>query len=629
MVHLMTARPAPRAPIFPGQYVSAGEAIHTKRVIPFRYVLVPDSLIVAFAHDPLAVGIYVAIARLALVAKGAVSVAARDLVVWMGSDRDADRAAIMRRIVKLAEDGWLSIERTAPAKHRLLPTWGRDQSDTVRAWRFDMADSGRPSHLRGRRLPIALFDIYLGRLYPRPGHGRALISRYFTRPLLDLIDIGVYTIGLRAEVTPTPRLRHLKLHSLAGMLPPPDSQSLLSLAAAGALTTLDEDRAVPVLLSIQGHAQLGNPVPSANQCDDTSTEYRCGSLHGSPDGSADGSRDLAREWSAFSHQDGQDTVVDKPPSLIAWDVGMNHESTNHDSAPDHGVAAGGGISARDGSVASRDLQAHLPVTSDRDWTWPVGDAPSQIAPALAAGVVDGHRALNVQRPILPGEWCELLSLQQAHGANQLLIWQARASRAAVERLHGITPSYYHACAAQAACDMYRPSVPWRAAASSPDDVPHAVASTVVDLDPAGDALLRALGVRERQKLASVPYDLIVSWQIALAHPGLAAQFTNPVGFAVAQMRRGNAPPPIAELDCWAERACRKNDRYESWRYVEGATIPEAAIAREQQLEARVRAIAPRDADLADLCDLARRLEAGATDAEAVAHLRTTRTGGWA
>src|SRR5205823_5990404 len=97
-----TARPETRAPIVPGQYTSAGEAIHAERVIPFRYVLVSDPLIVAFAHDPLAVGVYVAIARLALVAKGAVSVAARDLVVWMGSDRDADRAAIMRRIVKLA-----------------------------------------------------------------------------------------------------------------------------------------------------------------------------------------------------------------------------------------------------------------------------------------------------------------------------------------------------------------------------------------------------------------------------------------------------------------------------------------------------------------------------------------------
>ena len=37
-----------------------------------RYVLVPDGLIHAFAHDPLAVGVYTAIARLAMAAKDAV-----------------------------------------------------------------------------------------------------------------------------------------------------------------------------------------------------------------------------------------------------------------------------------------------------------------------------------------------------------------------------------------------------------------------------------------------------------------------------------------------------------------------------------------------------------------------------
>jgi hypothetical protein len=107
---------------------------------------------------------------LALAAKDAVPLAARDLVAWMGSDHDADRAAIMRRIVKLAEHGWVMIERTPSAKHRLLPTWGRDHTGTVRPWRFYEADSGRPHHLRGRRVPLALLDDYLGRLDPQPGH---------------------------------------------------------------------------------------------------------------------------------------------------------------------------------------------------------------------------------------------------------------------------------------------------------------------------------------------------------------------------------------------------------------------------------------------------------------------------
>jgi hypothetical protein len=273
------------------------------------------------------------------------------------------------------------------------------------------------------------------------------------------------------------------------------------------------------------------------------------------------------------------------------------------------------------------MRPQLSATTKRDRTCPGGDNLFQVAPALAACILEGHRILNPQRPILPGEWCELLALQEVHGAKQLLIWQARASRAAIERPHGVTPAYYHACAAQAACEMYRPSAPYSAPAPPQGDVSHNVAPTLAELEPACDTMLRAMGVRERQKLAAVPYDLIASWKIALRHPGLAAQFTNPVGFAVAQMQRGNSPPPLAELDRWAEYACRSNDRYESWRYVEAPAVAELVIAHEQQLEARVRAIAPPEADLAELCELAQCIEAGATDAEALAHLRAARMGG--
>lgn len=66
------------------------------------------------------------------------------------------------------------------------------------------------------------------------------------------------------------------------------------------------------------------------------------------------------------------------------------------------------------------------------------------------------------------------------------------------------------------------------------------------VDPACDALLASMGVRERQKLAAVPYALIASWQTALAHPRMAAQFASPIGSAVAQMQRGNSPPTITE-----------------------------------------------------------------------------------
>src|SRR5262245_39858923 len=341
VVHPMIARSTRRDGAAARQCNSVGHMLSVEPTLSQRYVLVPDPLIVAYAHDPLAVGVYVAIARLAVASKGAVPLAARDLALWMGSRRDSDRAAIMRRIVKLEESGWVIVERSTAIKHRLLPTWGRDQNHAIRPWRFDCRDSARPSHLRGRRVPLALFDAYIGRLDPQPGSGRALISRYLTRPLLDLTDIGVYTIGLRAEIEPTPRLRHLGLHSAAGMLPPQDSRSLLEQAAAGTLTTLVDDVMMPVLLSIQGQMRLGRETPPASPWDPQGSERLRGSIRRSPDGSTDGSRPAAPEQSLLPHQEGQNTAQTSTPVLIAWEVGSLDESTNHDSTPDPDLAAGG------------------------------------------------------------------------------------------------------------------------------------------------------------------------------------------------------------------------------------------------------------------------------------------------
>src|SRR4051794_39389241 len=164
VVHTTTARSMDRAAVWPHLEGLPDAMPCEARPMPVRYVLVPDPLITAFAHDPLAIGVYVAIARLTMAAKAAVPLAARDLALWMGSERDADRVAIMRRIVKLEARGWLMITRTVAAKHCLIPTWGRDQAGAIRPWCFEYSDSGRPQHLRGRRVPIGLFDDYLGRL---------------------------------------------------------------------------------------------------------------------------------------------------------------------------------------------------------------------------------------------------------------------------------------------------------------------------------------------------------------------------------------------------------------------------------------------------------------------------------
>jgi hypothetical protein len=583
-----------------------------------RYVLVPDALILAFANDPLAVGVYAAIARLVVATKDAVPLAARDLAAWMGSEREADRAAIMRRIAKLGARGWLMITRTKASKHHVLPTWGMDRMGIVRPWQLNRSDSGRPAHIRGRRLPLGVLDDYVGRLDPQPGQRHALISRYFTRPLLDLADIGVYVIGLRAEVTPTSRLRHLGLHTLAGVTAPADGQSLIVLAAAGQLTTVVDNSIAPVHLSFQGQARLGiaSTIAAASHTDEP--ERPCGSLSGSLARSAGRSDDIAGMLSISPQQDTKNVTYDDHTLLIAWDVGNDHEQINHDPSPELLIIDGGGAAAVGGFSGAtlhaqcdcqrmlRDQQRCSAIGADRT---PVG---------LAASLVTGHRTLNSDRRLHAGEWHELLVLQERYGADQLLIWQARASRVKSERPYGITPAYYRACAASAASDAYRPSSHTHGRDVLAEPTGYRV-EPPLSPDPACDALLASMGVRERQKLAAVPYALIASWQTALAHPGLAAQFASPIGFAVAQMQRGNSPPPITELDRWDERARRTGDRYESWRYIDPVTAGDLSTD-EQQLEARVRALAPPDADLETLCALACVLEAGASDAEALAQL---------
>jgi hypothetical protein len=136
-----------------------------------------------------------------------------------------------------------------------------------------------------------------------------------------------------------------------------------------------------------------------------------------------------------------------------------------------------------------------------------------------------------------------------------------------------------------------------------------------------------MGVRERKMLGAVPHALIAAWAEVITHPGLTARFDSPVGFAVQQMRQGQTPPPNAELDRWAERRRRTTDRYETWRYIEHPSSGVEGAANERQLEARVRAIAPPEADLVDLCELARAIEAGATDTEALAQYRNNRVAG--
>jgi hypothetical protein len=432
-----------------------------------------------------------------------------------------------------------------------------------------------------------------------------------------LADIGVYVIGLRAEVTPTPRLRHLGLHTVAGVTAPANGQSLIELAAVGQLTTIVDNAIAVVHLSFQGQIRLGLATTIAVVSHTGEPEHPCGSLSGSHARSAGRSDDLNRMPVRSPQQDVQNGSDVHYTSLIAWDVGNDHEQTNHDSSPDLMIQGGGQADVRSLSAVTLHAQRDCRAT-DCDQHRCSEDRAECPPATLEASVVTGHCDLNPDRLLSTGEWHELLALQELHGAEQLLIWQTRASRVNSERPYGINPAYCHACAARATSDAYRP----RRGAHAHDTRADPGITPPWPPDPACDALLASMGIRERRKLGAVPYALIASWQTALAHPGMATQFTSPIGFAVTQMERRNPPPSTAELDRWAERARRKDDHYESWRFIEPVVASSDHPTDEQELEARVRALAPPDADLEDLCALACALEAGANDAEALAQLRS-------
>jgi hypothetical protein len=215
---------------------------------PQPYIPVPERLLRAFAHDPLAVGVYLAVARCALSTRGPIPLSPADMSDWFTGTRTRD-GAILRRIRTLVATGWLIAEHGQAIKLRLLPAWSPDQP-----WNLDAPQVGKPAGVRVRRVPLDLLDSYVGRIDPQPGRRSALITRYVDRPLLDLVDLGTYALTALTTITPTPRLMTFGLCDTAGapLVPPPLSM-LLAEVAAGRV----RDDAGPVVLSTQGRFRCG------------------------------------------------------------------------------------------------------------------------------------------------------------------------------------------------------------------------------------------------------------------------------------------------------------------------------------------------------------------------------------
>jgi hypothetical protein len=509
----------------------------------------------------------------------------------------------MRRLRRLSNEGWLLAETGHTVKARLQPAWAPGVP-----WSFAAAHQGKPNAVRTYRVPLALFDSYLGRLEPRAGRTPALITRYFDRPLLDLRDLGSYALVIAGLASPTPRLAQLGLVEGAMPLAPQPLNELLARAAAGELHLSDDGTTQTVAPSMRGWQRLGHDKPSPFLGD------RNESLSGSPSGSNSATQRITLPWQHELPFRALECDIDTGDSAMgthAWDSrNERNESTN--PPPQDSCGMGGGDVASDAVVVHA-----LPA------------AAHDLDPALR----DGHAVLNAARAVRPGEWLELLQLQRDHGTERLLIWQARAARAERDPARGIVPAYYAACDANEACAgigqdiaptepcVSAPAEPPAVQSAAPQSAPVTAAPPgAVPLDPACDALLRTMGVRKRTRLAGVPYELIAAWHAAIQHPGMAARFADPVAFAVSQLNEHAVPPTSAELERWV-----------NWQHRSSRNAPPQLIAPnepmlaadEVALTAQVRTLLP-DATADDLALLASLLGQGATDDEALTLLQAQR-----
>ncbi len=312
------------------------------------YLRVPDRLLRRFARDPLAVGVYLAVARCALTQRGAVPLSPADLAEWGSGDRGRD-SAIMRRINLLLAEGWLIAKHGRAVKLRLLPTWGAAFTSTQLAWDFAAAQLGKPDALRVRRVSLELFDTYLGRIDPLPGRTPALITRYFDRPLISLFDLGVYVLATLTAQQPTGQLQAVGLFD--GQLPqPPRSLStFLELAEQGELTMSGTDSGGAVLLSNQGQqhrqrAQTSTAMPHAKGTHPSDAELSRvsnspnGSLYGSPNGSAK----INQSGGDLAHLDALKRRSPTQPAHAAWDRSIEVHGIESPTMSRSWMGGGGG-----------------------------------------------------------------------------------------------------------------------------------------------------------------------------------------------------------------------------------------------------------------------------------------------
>ncbi len=189
------------------------------------YVLAPIALALDLRDSPLALGIYVLVARAYFVHQTPIPLSATDIQTY-DATAELSRGAITRAIDRLIASGWLIPHASLGQKSAYRPAWGRVHG-TVRPWEMEEPCLACPRTVRTVRVPSSLLDVCFGRIIPHVRH-KALVERYVTHPALTLHDVGVYTLALAGLGTSTAALARLGLADHAGPIPPPSSTTLLA-----------------------------------------------------------------------------------------------------------------------------------------------------------------------------------------------------------------------------------------------------------------------------------------------------------------------------------------------------------------------------------------------------------------
>jgi hypothetical protein len=219
--------------------------------MPARYVRVPQRLITTAVYHPLLIGVYSLVARLFLVAQTPVPLSAADLTRY---DPSLSRGAAQRALNRLVDDGWLIADARIGQKSTYVPTWGWVNGTPLR-WAIGAPCFGRPRHVRAICLDLRLFDLFFGKLTPHPQRA-AVMTSYFTAPLLALSDVGSYALLLGGLPGATPSLVTWGIARDEQPLPLPDDETIMAQVSQQRLSKDDA-----VTLTVRGLQKLGLVVP--------------------------------------------------------------------------------------------------------------------------------------------------------------------------------------------------------------------------------------------------------------------------------------------------------------------------------------------------------------------------------